>query len=201
MSHLGAQGSNVIGHGTRGAIQIKIVPKVGRIAVVRMDPVDMVSRLNLDDIALAQAQALHTKKYLIYLDDPQDIPHPDRDWCRYWVHPIATTLRAVSIEDGLAETMVHPIYPNAKYANKEPVRSSPILPFHNCYFWFRSSMSLRVRVKRGKDWYDNDNSIEVPIPEILKLDWYDDVEDMDALLELNYGTCTRTHRFTAVIKI
>ncbi len=69
MSHLGAQGRNTVGHGKSGSIQIRIVPKVGRIAVVRMDPVDMVSRLNLDDIALAQAQALHTKKYLIYLDD------------------------------------------------------------------------------------------------------------------------------------
>ncbi len=128
------------------------------------------------------------------LFQPQDIPHPDRDWCRYRVSPIATTLRAVSIKDGLAETMVHPIYPN-KYAYKAPVRSSPILPFPNCYFWFRSSMSLRVRVKRGEDWYDNDNSIEIPIPEILKLDWRYDVPNMYALLELNSrsSTCTRIH--------
>ncbi len=68
MSHLGAEGSNTVGHGQSGGIQIRIVPKVGRIAVVRMDPVDMVSRLNLDEIALAQAQALQTKKYLVYLD-------------------------------------------------------------------------------------------------------------------------------------
>ncbi len=69
MSHPGAQGSNTVGQGTaRGGIQIKIVPKVGRIAVVRMDPVDMVSRLNLDDIARAQARALQTRKYLVYLD-------------------------------------------------------------------------------------------------------------------------------------
>ncbi len=68
MSYPGAQGSNTVGHGTSGGIQIKIVPKARRIAAVRMDPVDMVSRLNLDDIALAQARALQTKKYLVYLD-------------------------------------------------------------------------------------------------------------------------------------
>ncbi len=144
-------------------------------------------------ILVADGSLIH-----LILFQPQDIPHPDRDWCRYWVEPIATTLRAVSIKDGLAETMVHPIHPNAKYANKEPLRTSPILPFPNCYFWFRSSMSLRVRVKRGEDWYDNDNSIAIPIPEILKLDWYDDVPHMSALLKLDAGTCTCIKRSTAV---
>ena len=48
-------------------------PRIGLYAVVRIDPVAMVEHLN-DPIALQQARALLTKKYLVYLKDVR-MPH------------------------------------------------------------------------------------------------------------------------------
>ena len=52
----------------RDEFKIVMLPEPHSFAVVRMDPVAMVSHLNLDPVALKAAQAMRPKKYLVYLD-------------------------------------------------------------------------------------------------------------------------------------
>ena len=42
-------------------------PIPSNFAVVRMDPVAMVRRLKLDQLAIAEAEAMRPQKYLVYL--------------------------------------------------------------------------------------------------------------------------------------
>ncbi|KAI0690788.1 hypothetical protein C8T65DRAFT_671286 [Cerioporus squamosus] len=156
---------------------ITILPTRRKFAVVRMDPIFMVSHLDLDSLAIQEAAAMRPKKYLVYIDAPQDLPLPGSEWCHYWVQPIATTLRPAVPEEGITEDMVLPIYPNTQYAKgRRPVDSSPQFPFPNCYFWIQSTMTLRVRVKRGLDGYDNEKATTVSIARhtALRTAWNED---------------------------
>ncbi|RPD57907.1 hypothetical protein L227DRAFT_505988, partial [Lentinus tigrinus ALCF2SS1-6] len=125
-----------------------MLPTALKFVVVRMDPISMVSHLGLDSIAISEATAMEPKKYLVYLDTPQDLPMPTSEWCRYWVQPVATVLRPAVPEQGFTSDMIMPIHPNTRYAKgRQPVQSTPQFPFLNCYFWMKSLMSLRVKVK------------------------------------------------------
>ncbi len=160
--------------------KITILPTGQQFAVVRMDPLAMVLHLNLDSVAIEEATAMKPKKYLVYVDSvrpsfvfympalvlnilqPQDLPFPQSQWCRYWVEPVATTLRPAVPEKGITSDMVVPIHPNTQYAKgRQPFVCSPRFPFPDCYFWIKSTMSLRVRTKRGVYVYDNDKAMTV----------------------------------------
>ncbi|RPD57895.1 hypothetical protein L227DRAFT_505891 [Lentinus tigrinus ALCF2SS1-6] len=161
-----------------------MLPKALKFAVIRMDPVSMISHLDLDSIAIAEATAMEPKKYLIYLDTPQDLPLPESEWCRYWVQPVATVLRPAVPEQGITSDMVMPIHPNTRYAKgRQPVQSTPQFPFPNCYFWMMSRMSLRVKIKRGADVYDNDKGATISISQHVRLmsAWRDDFFRMSSL--------------------
>ena len=85
---------------------------------------------------------------------------PDSRWCRYQVMPVATTLRPPIPEEGITSSMVMPISPNTEHLRRRrPIFSNPPFPFTNCFFWYQSDMSLRVRAERGL--YDNDRAFVV----------------------------------------
>ncbi|KAI0645100.1 hypothetical protein C8Q79DRAFT_752191 [Trametes meyenii] len=87
-------------------------PLPRRYAVIRMDPVGMVRHYN-DPIALAEAQEMRPKKYLVYLRTPMDLPTPTNPWFRFEIDLIGTTRRP---EDKEQDTS---------------------FPSYNCYHWVR----------------------------------------------------------------
>lgn len=140
----------------------------------------MLTTAGLDDLeALAAANALAPKKYLVYLQmvspnimmlalcfcsspdmdtsiQALDLPMPQSEWCRYSANPVATTLRAECPEWGVTPNMVLPILPNTAhlgvpnpFADDKDPEYIFELPFKSCYFWVESDTELRVRVRRG----------------------------------------------------
>ncbi|RPD70394.1 hypothetical protein L226DRAFT_470235 [Lentinus tigrinus ALCF2SS1-7] len=143
-------------------------PKARRFAVVRMDPVAMVEHLQ-DPLATNAARAMRPKKYLVYLEFPQDLPMPDSSYCRYRVNAVAARLRPPVPEKGITRDMVVPIYPNTHRARDDvKIASTPVFPFSNCYFWIDARMSLRVRVSRNRE-YENDSAYQLDISQHVAL--------------------------------
>ncbi|RDX48720.1 hypothetical protein OH76DRAFT_1310311, partial [Lentinus brumalis] len=117
-------------------------------AVLRMDPEAMVKDLGLDDAAtLDEVRQMSAKKYLVYLDWPDELPMAQVRWCRYRVSPIGTTLRPPDAAHGITSDMVIPIAPNKSHTDeRRPVHPKSPFPYSNCYHWIQTSTSVRVRV-------------------------------------------------------
>ncbi|RPD57960.1 hypothetical protein L226DRAFT_440499, partial [Lentinus tigrinus ALCF2SS1-7] len=117
-------------------------------AVIRTDPEAMVVDLGLDDPdTLKEAQGMLRKKYLVYLEWPDELPMPGMRWCRYSVSPIGTTLRPPDEMQGITPDMVVPIAPNQGHdPERRPVHPTPSFPFSNCYHWIFNKISVRIRV-------------------------------------------------------
>ncbi|KAI9067486.1 hypothetical protein FKP32DRAFT_1563702 [Trametes sanguinea] len=138
-------------------------------AVIQMDPVGMVKHFD-DPIALAAAQAMRPKKYLVYLDHAIDLPSLTNPWFRYKVSPIATTLRPEDSEAGITSDMVIPIYPNTYHPSgyREPIHTHPTFPFPNCFHWIKNTLTIRVR--RMATRYDDTNAYKVTFFQHLEID-------------------------------
>ncbi|KAI0629498.1 hypothetical protein C8Q77DRAFT_1201737 [Trametes polyzona] len=142
-------------------IMKSIRPASRRYAVIRMDPVAMVKHFH-DPLTTAAAQAIHPQKYLVYLQLPKGLPDPTEPWYEFSVDFIGTTLRAEDKERGLTADMVIPIYPNTSHPNnRPPVRSHPTFPFSNCYHWFDTERTVRIR--RRPMWYDDNHAFKLDI--------------------------------------
>ncbi|KAI0697389.1 hypothetical protein C8T65DRAFT_743184 [Cerioporus squamosus] len=112
-----------------------VAPLPGHYAVIRMDPETMLKDLGLDDAAtLNEVRQMSVKKYLVYLNWPEELPMPDVRWCRYDVAPIGTTLRPPDVVNGITSEMVIPIAPNEHLADEcRPVHPDSSFPYSNCY--------------------------------------------------------------------
>ncbi|KAI1789187.1 hypothetical protein LXA43DRAFT_593032 [Ganoderma leucocontextum] len=146
-----------------------IFPHPRRFGVVQMDPVAMVTTAGLgDSIALEEAKALVTKKYLVYLDFIIGLPMPDSEWCRYNVLPVATTLRPENPELGITRDMVLPIHPNTAHlvvpspfiCKQDPAHTFEFM-FKNCFLWVESHTVLCLRVRRDNDEYNNSKAVSL----------------------------------------
>ncbi|KAI0664033.1 hypothetical protein C8Q70DRAFT_215101 [Cubamyces menziesii] len=138
----------------------RFCPGVFYYAVIRMDAVAMVEHFN-DPIATAEARALETKKYLVYLVSCLDMPFPTNFWYRYRVSPIATILRAEEPANGITSDMVIPIYPNTYHPSGRisPIRPERPFPFPNCYHWIDTTE--RIRIRRRDEPFDDSNAIKL----------------------------------------
>ncbi|KAI0774868.1 hypothetical protein BD413DRAFT_472563 [Trametes elegans] len=138
-------------------------------AVIQMDPVGMVKHYQ-DPIALAAAQAMRPKKYLVYLNMGLDLPTPTNPWFHFDILPIATTLRAEDPEHGITPDMVLPIYPNTYHPGtpREPIRTMPSFPFPNGYFWFNNNVTVRIRRKAVQ--YDHSTAFKCSAPQHMAID-------------------------------
>ncbi|EIW54300.1 uncharacterized protein TRAVEDRAFT_132446 [Trametes versicolor FP-101664 SS1] len=143
-------------------------PLPQRFAVIQMDPVGMVKHYD-DPIALAAAQAMKPKKYLVYLRTAQDMSTPQKPWFRYEVSPIATTLRFEEPEEGITSDMVIPIYPNTAHpAGRPPISPESPFPFPNCYFWIMNNLTVRIRRKAIR--YDDSCAPILSVPESMTIE-------------------------------
>ncbi|KAI0774881.1 hypothetical protein BD413DRAFT_537350 [Trametes elegans] len=143
-------------------------PPARRFAVIQMDPVRMVQPLD-DPIALAAAQELRTKKYLVYLRQPLELPTPSKPWFRYEVIPIATTLRPEDQEKGITPDMVIPISSNADHPRgRAPIQTETPFPFPNCFHWIDNH--LVVRVRRKEERYDDVRAVTVSLKQDITLE-------------------------------
>ncbi|EIW54185.1 uncharacterized protein TRAVEDRAFT_132557 [Trametes versicolor FP-101664 SS1] len=156
-------------------------PNMGNYAVIRMDPVAMVKDLD-DPEALVAAEALKTKKYLVYLDFELEIPFPGKPWYRYKVCPIAPSLRAEDKDRGYAPDMCVPIFPNAFHPlGRTPIHTDPVFPYDNCYHWAEFHTDIRVRAR--PEHFDERRATMLPSTEYGKMDDYvgEDIPRMDEL--------------------
>ncbi|KAI0350620.1 hypothetical protein OH77DRAFT_1430797 [Trametes cingulata] len=143
-------------------------PLPRRFAVIQMDPVGMVKHFD-DPIALAAAQAMRPKKYLVYLRLPLELSTPTKPWFRYEVYPIATIVRPEDNDEGITSDMVIPIYPNTSHARgRSPIRTETPFPFPNCYHWIKNRFVVRIRRKAIR--YDDTCAVMLGIREHLTLD-------------------------------
>ncbi|KAI9067499.1 hypothetical protein FKP32DRAFT_1673043 [Trametes sanguinea] len=123
-------------------------PSPGNYAVIRLNSVEMVRPLD-DPLALAEAQAMRTKSYLIMLELELALPMPDRPWYMFNVNPIAPCLGAEDPERGLTSDMCTPIFPNTSHPNgRPPVRPEGHFPYSNCYHWVLMETTVRVRARQ-----------------------------------------------------
>ncbi|KAH9850697.1 hypothetical protein C2E23DRAFT_734202 [Lenzites betulinus] len=151
---------------TDSALLYRPLPR--RYAVIQMDPVGMVSHFQ-DPIATAAAQAIHPKKYLVYLDVPLGLPTLNCRWYRYDIGFIATSLRPENKKSGLTPDMVVPICPNTDHPSgpHESVEPTPSFPFSNCYHWVDSNMLVRIR--RPEERFDHSHAFQLEPSQHLKL--------------------------------
>ena len=111
---------------------------------------------------------------------------PDSEWCRYLLHPVATTLRPEDPSMGITGDMVMPIYPNEEHLRgRTPIRPEPCFPFNDCFFWIESTLEVRVRVK--PEGYDEEHAVRMgrdPYMAHLKC-WHDDFKRIQDNVEMS----------------
>ncbi|KAI0697390.1 hypothetical protein C8T65DRAFT_662152 [Cerioporus squamosus] len=139
-----------------------LIPLPSHYAVIRIDSEGMVRDLGLEDAqTLREVRSMSKKKYLVFLQWPEELPMPDMRWCRYEVAPIGTTLRPPDETRGISSDMVIPIAPNQHCTGeRRPVNPTPSFPFSNCYHWIMNSVTVRVRVHQ--DGVEHDRAIKLP---------------------------------------
>ncbi|KAJ3004658.1 hypothetical protein NUW54_g4706 [Trametes sanguinea] len=153
----------------------RFFPLPGFYGVMEMDPVAMVQDLK-DQEAERLARAMQTKKYLVYLYNPIELPWPDRPWYGYYVYPIGPFLRSENAEKAITSDMCIPIAPNKEHpARRSPLATVPPFPFTNCYHWVDAL--TRVRIRAGQE-FDETRAVQLPnVAQVQMQDMFE--EDMD----------------------
>ncbi|KAI0692636.1 hypothetical protein C8T65DRAFT_72799 [Cerioporus squamosus] len=136
--------------------------RVGTFAVIRMDPVAMIRRHLNDPEALRAAEALSPRSYLVYLDNHHRLrtwaPKP---WHNFRIYPIGPSVRPPNEDECVTSAMCTPIFPNTVHPEgRAPLRTEPIFPFDNCYFWSRVNMEIRVCPR--PEGFSRDDVIRLP---------------------------------------
>ncbi|KAI0800136.1 hypothetical protein C8Q74DRAFT_1344479 [Fomes fomentarius] len=163
----------------------RIIPSPFHYAVAQLKPVKMLQDLGLnDEITLAEAQQMDTKKYLIYLYWPFQFPLPDSPWCRFKIETIGTTLIPEDKTYGITSDMVVPIAPNLDHpTGRAPVHPQPFFPFSHCYHWVTNGMIVRVHTPEGG--FEHDGAISLTNYEDFALNnaFSPDMAQLDAFAE------------------
>ena len=75
-------------------------------------------------------------------------------WYRFDIYPIAPCLRPADENACVSSDMCTPIWPNQSHPQgRTPPHTEPEFPFDNCYFWFDTSMKIRVCPRaEGFNW-------------------------------------------------
>ncbi|CDO70958.1 hypothetical protein BN946_scf184829.g67 [Trametes cinnabarina] len=142
----------------------RFCPGAFQYAVIRIDPVAMVEHFN-DPVATAEARALGTRKYLVYLDAIK--LHGTASWeskvsiCRFQPTPDPS--------NGITSDMAIPIYPNTRHpAGRASIESETPFPFSNCYFWLGTTVEVRIR--RKVDMYDDSRAVKLSAMQHVRIE-------------------------------
>ncbi|KAH9889315.1 hypothetical protein C8Q73DRAFT_653752 [Cubamyces lactineus] len=166
----------------------RLCPGSFQYAVVRMDPVAMVEHYQ-DPIAMAEARALPSRKYLAYLDLPLDLPLHESAWFRFQISLIGTTLRPEEPDRGITSDMAIPIYPNSDHPHgRDPLKPETPFPFHHCYHWIENTTTVRIR--RRDDLYDDGDAVKLGTRQHLAMErmFSDDYDHMETACEVMYAS-------------
>ncbi|KAI0740883.1 hypothetical protein C8Q76DRAFT_206040 [Earliella scabrosa] len=118
-------------------------PFPGIYAVIRVDPVAMVQHLDRD--AILAAESLNPKSYLVYINTILALPFPNKPWYLFSLMPVAPSSPQRDDEQRITPEMCTPIFPNAaRPAGREPLRTTPIFPYTNCYHCTDACIDVRV---------------------------------------------------------
>lgn len=150
-------------------------------AVIRLDPVAMVKKLN-DPEALAAARAMTPRSYVVYLThvirnstsshvsyfvlkqiclQEPELPFPNKPWYRYELNLIAPSLCEEDAAKGITADMCTPIYPNDKHpTGREPLRPEKPFPYANCYHWC-DALEIEIRVLPRPELFNEDQAIKL----------------------------------------
>ncbi|RPD57886.1 hypothetical protein L226DRAFT_563584 [Lentinus tigrinus ALCF2SS1-7] len=177
-----------------------LIPQPGYYAVIRIDPEAMVADLGLDDPeTIQESRDMPRKKYLVYLEWPDELPMPDMRWCRYGVSPIGTMLRSVDETRGITPDMVIPIAPNKRCTGEHsPVHPTPAFPFSNCYHWALNHRGVRIRVH--EDGVEHEGAISLSPEEsyALKEGFFPDCQRARKAQREKYGESPDAARASSI---
>ncbi|KAJ8454015.1 hypothetical protein ONZ51_g13276 [Trametes cubensis] len=173
----------------------RFCPMPHRYAAIRMDPTAMVEHFQ-DPIALAAAQAMKPKTYLVYVEGDLELPFPGKPWYRFCVCPIGTSLRPADAANDLRPEMCIPILPNQSHPTGRlplvPDESGPAFPYDNCYHWVELAMYVRVRA--SPQGFANDRAVRLGVDEQIRMMrlWEEDDErrDVESETETEESSCS-----------
>ncbi|KAI0327914.1 hypothetical protein GY45DRAFT_1073239 [Cubamyces sp. BRFM 1775] len=155
--------------GSDASSQVYYSPSPGAYAVIRLNPVEMVKPFQ-DPESIAQAQAMETRLYLVYIHWEMALPFPDQPWYRFEILPIAPTLRPEDPPLGITSDMCIPIYPNVSHpTGRAPLHPEPegLFPYNNCYHWFETTATVRVRARAEE--FDETHAVTLPAMGYVKM--------------------------------
>ncbi|KAL1937863.1 hypothetical protein VTO73DRAFT_12756 [Trametes versicolor] len=145
-------------------------------AVIRMDPVAMVRKLD-DTEAMDAARVMTPQSYVVFLSMELALPFPKKPWYRYAVNVIAPSLREEDAAKRITVDMCTPIYPNTQHpTGREPLRPDKSFPYANCYNW--SGVEMEIRVLARPEEFDQNQAIALPLREYMR---WDELQLEDAL--------------------
>ncbi|KAI9056940.1 hypothetical protein FKP32DRAFT_1607726 [Trametes sanguinea] len=106
-----------------------------------------------DQEAERLARAMQTKKYLVYLYNPIELPWPDRPWYGYYVYPIGPSLRSEDADKAITSDISNEEHP----AGRSPLATMPPFPFTNCYHWVDARTRLpNIAQIQMQDMFEED---------------------------------------------
>ncbi|KAI0740873.1 hypothetical protein C8Q76DRAFT_709310 [Earliella scabrosa] len=159
-------------------------PNPGTYGVIRMDPVAMVQHLN-DPEAMAAAQAMQPKSYLVYLEHILALPFPGQPWFPFTVLVVGPGLRPPNEEECITADMCTPIFPNLAHpTGRASLRTEPTFPYSNCAHW--QCPELNVRICARDEGFDDGLAIKLPVDDQEQLE-LDIVLDQTRVLEARHA--------------
>ncbi|KAI0365059.1 hypothetical protein BV20DRAFT_955037 [Pilatotrama ljubarskyi] len=149
---------------------MSFAPLPGTYAVAQIDVQATLAGLE-DEKALSAASRLETKKYLIYLHTPLQLPYPGSGPWKYLAYFVGPDPRPEEPENFITSDMCIPIFPNTNHpTGREPVRPNSPFPFPNCSHWVGWDLERKVRVLEGH--YPAEQSVKLPPNEHVDMEDY-----------------------------
>ncbi|KAI0043353.1 hypothetical protein FA95DRAFT_1563422 [Auriscalpium vulgare] len=136
----------------RRMLQKPLTPAACAYIVFTLDPVATLEDLK-DPIAVEQARAMGTSKYVGMVIEGVDLASPYRPYHTCTCSLLSQGLPTPSPSEGIDEAMCVPIAPATHPSGRMGINPSPPLPWDNLYHHSMLNLDLRIRTKAG-DYYN-----------------------------------------------
>ncbi|KAI0040309.1 hypothetical protein FA95DRAFT_1566521 [Auriscalpium vulgare] len=121
-----------------------LLPEHGAFVVFTLDPAATLEALK-DPVAVEEAKALHSKKYVGYVTQALDLPIASRRYHRCSCFILSRGLPKPSPSTYLEETMCVPIVPATLSTGRPAVTAIPPLPWDDLYIHYSSCFTFRLK--------------------------------------------------------